>query len=199
MKFPESRIAVLATAVFLLPAVAAAHAQQNPANVRMAPGDNPNIQGNNGVGDDPQSMRDSAFLHRALEGGMGEIEISKLAAEKASSDSVKELAQKLVDDHTAMKDKLEPVAASSGVKPPKKLAKADQQELTKLSGLTGQDFDREYLAYELKAHHRDLSDFRTEAAAASKPQLKDAASKGAGMIQEHTDELAKLSSSDSNK
>jgi putative membrane protein len=158
----------------------------------LAPGDNPNIQGNNGVGDNPQAMRDNGFLHRALEGGMGEVEINKLAAQKASSDDVKQLAQKFVGDHTAINDKLDPIAASAGVKPPKRLGKADQQELAKLNGLSGADFDHEYLNYELKVHHKDLQDFQTEAVATANTQLKDVATKGSTMIQEHIDELAKL-------
>ena len=175
-------------AVATLAAVTAG-AQIDPSR-RTLPQDSPDA----GTGDNPQVAKDRLFLHNAAEGGMAEVELGKLAAEKGSSDDVKKFGQKMVDDHTQLNDSLAPFATAMGSKPPKKLAKADQAELTKLSGLSGTDFDKEYLAYMVKDHHKDLATFQTESQMAGTPPLKAAVTKGYTMIQEHTtmvDALAK--------
>ena len=49
---------------------------------------------------------DSQFVTKAAEGGQFEVEIAKLAADKATDPHVKEFAQMLVDDHTAANENL---------------------------------------------------------------------------------------------
>jgi predicted outer membrane protein len=43
---------------------------------------------------------DAEFLRKAYEGGLAEIELGRLAEQKAKSDQVKEYAQKMVEEHT---------------------------------------------------------------------------------------------------
>ncbi len=137
---------------------------------------------------------DKRFLRKASEGGYAEVQLGQLAAQKGSSDDVKKFGQKMVDDHTALNDQLKPFAESMGVSPATKLSPKDQAEYDKLNGLSGDDFDKEYLAYMSKDHHKDMHEFRKEEATASDPALKDAVTKGLGVIKEHTvmvDKLAK--------
>src|ERR1700748_2657588 len=53
---------------------------------------------------------DKAFVKKALEGNMAEVEMGKLALEKSSDDQVKQFAQRMVDDHGKMLDQLKPIA-----------------------------------------------------------------------------------------
>ncbi|WP_213803626.1 DUF4142 domain-containing protein [Granulicella sp. dw_53] len=203
MKFNSIRTVCMATAIALAPA--ALFAQTDP----MSPGasqTSPNLpqqqqaastsmQDSTGaMGNTGQTMRDKMFLRKATEGDMAEIQLGKLASEKAESPEVKAFGQKMVTDHTALSEQMKPIALGMGVPPPKKLSKKDQAEFDKLSSLSGADFDNEYIAYMAKDHHKDLRDFRDEAQTAGDPVLKDAAAKGQKVIQEHTamvDKLAK--------
>lgn len=148
------------------------------------------ISGGNGM--NAQSMNDKMFLHKAAEGGMAEVQLGQLAAEKASSDDVKAFGQKMVTDHTALNEELKPIAQSRGVSPPKKLNKKNQAEFEKLSGLSGADFDNEYLTVMVKDHRKDLRDFQDEANMTSDATLKDAVIKAAGIIQQHSVMVDKL-------
>lgn len=137
---------------------------------------------------------DKMFLHKASIGGYAEVQLGQLAAQKGSSDEVKQFGQKMVDDHTALNEQLKPFADSMGVPAPTKLDERNQAEYDKLNGLSGEEFDKEYLSYMVKDHHKDTREFRKEQATASDPALKDAVTKGAGVIHEHTvmvDRLAK--------
>jgi len=142
-----------------------------------------------------QNMKDKKFVHKAAEGGMAEIQLSQLALQKAGSDDVKQFAQKMVDDHTMLNDSMKPIADQMGVKVPTKLAKKDQAEYDKLNGMSGDAFDKEYLAYMVKDHHKDLREFRQEDATAGDPALKTAVDKGTSVIQEHTQMVEQLAKS----
>jgi putative membrane protein len=205
MKFNQMRIIMLGTAATLSPVVLLAQSNTMPST---APQDNRQIQqqpgsqqpgspamqdsGNN-ANDMEQSMRDKMFLHQAAEGGMAEVKFGQLATQKASSGDVKAFGQKMVDDHTALNNEMAPIADSMGVRVPKNLDKKDQAEYDKLKGLSGNDFDTEYLTAMVKDHHKDLREFHDEASNATDPALKAAVQKGETVIGQHTmmvDQLA---------
>jgi putative membrane protein len=130
-------------------------------------------------------MQDKAFLRKAAEGGLAEIQLGKLAVEKASADDVKAFGQKMVNDHTQLNDSMSPIAQAKGVALPRKMSKADQAEYDKLNTLAGETFDKEYIVYMVKDHHADLREFRTEATSTSDPDLKAAVDKAVQVIREH--------------
>src|SRR5581483_8855131 len=46
------------------------------------------------------SAMDKHFVRKAAQGGIAEVELGKLATQKASSDEVKKFGQRMVDDHS---------------------------------------------------------------------------------------------------
>jgi putative membrane protein len=145
-----------------------------------------------GTMDPSQTMKDKMFLRKAGEGGLAEVQLGQLAAQKASSQEVKDFGQKMVTDHTQLNNEMALIAQSMGVKVATKLSKEDQAEYDKLNGLTGDDFDKEYLSFMVKDHHKDLREFRSESQSASDPTLKVAVDKGVKVIYEHTQMVDKL-------
>lgn len=147
---------------------------------------------NASTGADVQEMRDKMFLHKAMLGGLAEVQLGQLAAEKGSSDDVKRFGQRMVADHTTLNETIKPIAASMNMEPPKKMSKEDQAEYDKLGGLSGADFDKEYLAYMTADHRKDLKEFHREADAARDQALKDAALQGERVIARHTRMVERL-------
>src|ERR1700727_776792 len=80
------------------------------------------------AGDVGQIMQDKMFLRKAAEGGIAEVKLGQLAAQKGSSDEVKTFGQKMVDDHTKLNLEMAHVADSMGVMLPKSMNKEDQAE-----------------------------------------------------------------------
>jgi putative membrane protein len=138
------------------------------------------------AGDVGQGMQDKMFLRKAAEGGMAEVKLGQLAAQKGSSDDVKAFGQKMVEDHTKMNLEIAQVADSMGVMLPKSLNKEDQAEYDKLNGLSGNEFDIEYLTFMVKDHHKDLHEFRMEAASPTDAALHNEVVKAHGVIHDHT-------------
>src|ERR1700733_6312799 len=185
MKFNQIRIIMLGTVATLSPVGLMAKADsmsmptsQTNRQTQQQPGSPAMQDSGNNANDTSQNMKDKMFLRHAAEGGMAEVKLGQLAAQKASSDDVKAFGQKMVDDHTMLNNEMAPIADSMGVRTPKNLNKQDQAEYDKLSGLSGTDFDTEYLTAMVKDHHKDLREFREQAATTTDPTLKAAVDKG---------------------
>lgn len=146
-------------------------------------------------GDRTQAMKDKMFLRQAAEGGIAEVQLGQLAAQKSSSDDVKSFGQKMVDDHTALNKEIEDLADSVGVMLPKRMNKTSQAEYDKLNGLSGDAFDTEYLTFMVKDHHQDLREFRMESANTQDEALRDVVVKGQRVVHEHMVMAEKLAKS----
>src|SRR6201989_2876276 len=100
---------------------------------------------------------DKKFLAMAAQSDQNEIALSKVAEEKASSPAVKAFAQKMVSEHTKMTASMKPFADSWGLTPPSGPDSDHQDELNKLNGLSGADFDKEYIGEMVTDHSKALS------------------------------------------
>ncbi|NYF52522.1 DUF4142 domain-containing protein [Tunturiibacter gelidoferens] len=167
--------------------------QTQPNRAQQAPASATAIQDSStNSGDIGQTMKDKIFLRKAAQGGMAEVKLGQLAAQKGSSDDVKAFGQKMVDDHTKLNNDMAPIADSMGVRLPTNLNKEDQAEYDKLNGLSGNDFDMEYLSFMVKDHHKDLHEFRQEAASTTDPTLQTAVNNATKVIHEHSMMVDKL-------
>lgn len=131
------------------------------------------------------SMQDKAFVRKAEEGSMAEVQLGKLAQEKSNSEDVKQFGAKMVEDHTQLSNQIKPIAQQMGVSSPTELSKKDQKTVSKLENLSGAEFDNAYIKDMMKDHKKDLSDFRDAAQRTRNTQLKDAARQGAQVIDQH--------------
>lgn len=177
--------AALITPLSLFAQVASPSGAQNPVPSQVASLGPMDTSMNSSGGVDAGLMRDKIFVRKATEGGFAVVQFGQLAATKASSDDVKKLGQKMVDDQTMIGGDMQPVADELGVRMPTKMNKVDQEEFDKLSALSGDGFDKEYVSYTLKVHRKDLHECRTEAAQTTDPQLKEAISNQEKVIATH--------------
>jgi putative membrane protein len=164
--------------------------QQQPQNTQ--PGNNPQAPGRDQMGQQDMSAENAAmaggdklFVSKTLEGGMAEVQLGQLAAQKSQSDDVNQFGQKMVADHTQMGDQMKPIAEQLGVVPPSQTSKKDRKEMEKLQGLSGQDFDRAYITMMVTDHRKDLKEFKEEAQTARDPKLKDAVTQGVNVVSQH--------------
>ncbi|MGI8955420.1 MAG: DUF4142 domain-containing protein [Chthoniobacterales bacterium] len=101
------------------------------------------------------SMTDKKFLKKAYKSGMTEVENAKMAKEKAKNDSTKEVAERMITDHTKANEKLMEMAKEENLD----LSKVE----AKLARMSGDNFDKEYLTMLKKDHEKDIAMFEKEA------------------------------------
>jgi putative membrane protein len=123
------------------------------------------------------SSADKAFVTKAAQGGMMEVQLGQLAAGKGMSQDVKDFGSKMVTDHGRAGDELKGIATSKGLTLPDKLDDKHQAMVDKMGKLSGAAFDKEYVTTMVKAHKADDALFVKEASSGSDPDLKAFADK----------------------
>ena len=139
-----------------------------------------------------RQMSDQSFVKEASEGGLAEVELGQLAAEKASNASVKQFGQRMVDDHTKANDELKQIATQKNMKLATTLSSKDQKTKDHLSKLSGAEFDQAYMKLMLKDHEKDVSDFRQESQSGSDPAIKKFATETLPTLQSHLKEAKSI-------
>jgi len=128
---------------------------------------------------------DKKFLATAAQSDQNEIALSQLADQKATDPAVKAFAEKMVTEHNKMTDSMKPFATSWGLTPPTGPDSDHQKELDKLSGLSGKDFDKEYISDMISDHAKALSAFTTEAKDTKDAKFRTVVIKGKTAVAAH--------------
>lgn len=115
---------------------------------------------------------DAAFYKKAAEGGIAEVQLGKLAQDKAPTASVKEFGAMMVTDHGAANDKLKAIASRKNIKLPTSPSVGQMAAKAKLELLSGAAFDKSYITGMVKDHQEDIQEFRTEASSGQDPEAK---------------------------
>ena len=158
-------------------------------NMNMSQNRNANRSGNRNTGNANNmgglSSHDHEFMMNAAMGGMLEVELGQVAAQKGTSEAVKQFGQRMVDDHSKANTQLTTLAQSKGITLPTALDDKHRNEVTKLSAMSGAAFDREYSKKMLSDHNKDVSEFEKESTHGTDPDLKAFATTTLPTLREH--------------
>jgi putative membrane protein len=148
---------------------------------------------------------DHSFVMKAAQGGLAEVELGQLAAQKASNPDVKAFGQKMVDDHTKANDQLKQIASQQNIAIPTEPAAKDKAEKERLSKLSGDAFDKAYMSHMVADHKKDVAEFQKEANSGKDDAVKNFAQQTLPTLQSHlqmaqdTDKKVKGSSASASK
>ena len=132
------------------------------------------------------STKDSnKFATNAAQGGMAEVELGRLATQRAGDVSVREFGARMVADHSRANSELKSIAGQKGIQLPTELNSEQKSEMDKLSKMSGAEFDKEYMSAMLKDHETDVKDFDTQAREGNDPEIKAFAGKTLPTLQQH--------------
>lgn len=117
------------------------------------------------------------FVHDVAIKNLAEIELSRIALNKATSGEVKSFAQRMIDDHGAAAGKLKSAVSGSEIDWPTQFDNKHRKTADELATKQGADFDREYAKAMVEGHQdfaaklesrldvQSLADWKTAAAA----------------------------------
>lgn len=131
------------------------------------------------------STADKHFILAAAQGGMTEVKLGELAAQKGTRDDVKAFGQMMVKDHTAINDDLKALAAQKGVTLPESLDAKHQGMVDKMTAMTDSKFDDAYIASMVKDHKMDAKDFKAESAETKDADIKSFLDKSIPVVERH--------------
>jgi len=130
-----------------------------------------------------------------------DVDYGKLAVKRTINQAVKEFAETMIRDHTAVNDKAIALAKKLGVTPEesdtsKRLKSNGEKELAKLKALTGAEFDKAYVDNEVSYHEAVIGLLdKTLIPNTSNAELKSLLESGRPIFVAHLEHAKKLRAS----
>lgn len=146
------------------------------------------------------SMSDSAFVANARRGDMYEIEAGRIAQQRARSEEIRQLAQRMIQDHTTSSDQLMAAlrtgeGATLADELPDDLDQHRQTMLDHLRQASDVEFDGVYLSQQKMAHRETMTLFEGFESSGDNPQLVSYARNMLPVLREHRELVDRLEGS----
>lgn len=135
--------------------------------------------------------QDEQFLQQAATSGKAELEIARMAQEKASSPAVKEFAKQLEQDHQGANDRLQQLAQDKDLDLPQMAGTEGQEMKQQMENKSGRQFDQAWLQHQVEHHQKDIAEFQ-KAANSSDPDVRNFAGQTLPKLQEHLKKAQQL-------
>jgi putative membrane protein len=131
----------------------------------------------------------SNFAVEAANGGMMEVELGKIAQEKASNPRVKDFGAMMVKDHTEAGNNLKEIATTLNIALPDSVSNDTRKEIDKMKMKKGKEFDKAYVSMMVDDHKKDIAEFRKCADNCSDSTIKSFASNTLPVLMKHLDSI----------
>jgi len=128
---------------------------------------------------------DQTFSVKASASDLAEINLSRIAVKSAGDKSVKEFAQQMIDDHSKTSKQLLEMANKKNLKVAERMDAEHDKMASRLAKLSGAEFDRAYMAGQLKDHEEAVALFEKQSKDGSDKDLKAWAEKTLPHLREH--------------
>jgi putative membrane protein len=127
------------------------------------------------------------FAVKAASGGMMEVELGKIAQQKAMSLRVKSFGAMMEKDHSKANEELKARAQTQNIALPAKPGDDEQKMIDKLSAKSGKDFDKAYMDMMVDDHKKDIDDFKKAAEKCTDASLREFAGQTLPVLLKHLD------------
>lgn len=130
-------------------------------------------------------MQDRDFVQKAAMAGLAEVALGEMAARKAVGTSVRDFAQRMVQDHRRANQRLAEIAGRHGIIMPGALDEEHAEQERQLDAQAGDTFDLDYVNSQVSAHEQAVALFRSYAEEGGSDDLKSFARETLPILEEH--------------
>lgn len=128
---------------------------------------------------------EKSFIKDAVSGGDMEVELGKIAQQKASAQAVKDFGKQMETDHQKAGDELKAIATKNNVQVPSQLERKHKAKVEKLSKLSGDEFDKKYMQEMVMDHKKDIAQYKKASKKAKDASLKEYIDKTLPTLEQH--------------
>lgn len=125
------------------------------------------------------------FVETAARHGMAEVQLGKMAQDKAQDPQVKDFGRRMAEDHGKANDQLKTVASAKGVTLPTEPDNQHKRLADRLGKMSGAEFDRTYMKEMVDDHEKDVREFRNMAKSAKDAEVRAFAAAQLPTLEEH--------------
>src|SRR5687768_13020790 len=141
--------------------------------------------GSSGQASSYLSEQDQTFLKETAGAGLMEVQMGRLGAQKGQNQGVRQLGQKLVQDHSKANQELKLLASQKNVTLPTEVPTELQTMLAHLKSLEGAEFDKAFKKHALEHHQEDIQKFQKASESSPDGDVKAFAQKTLPVLQQH--------------
>ncbi|HEX2605637.1 MAG TPA: DUF4142 domain-containing protein [Oxalicibacterium sp.] len=127
----------------------------------------------------------NAFLLKAMQDTVAEMELCMVALKKSHSEEVLSLAETMIEEHGQLGLEMEQIAQKKKIDAVLELSEENIAVIDGIWHAPDQDFDRRFLEQNLKDHEDQLNVFRQCAAREKDRDIRTLAEKGEKMLSRH--------------
>jgi putative membrane protein len=138
------------------------------------------------------SATDRNFILTAAESGAAEIELGRLAQQRAANPAIRQFGGQMVTEHSRAQDELTAIARNKGIEASTDLDARHRAMRDTLSKLPGAAFDQQYLQGQVEDHEAAISAFQREGQQGQDGDLTAFARRSLPMLTRHLDEARDL-------
>jgi putative membrane protein len=131
------------------------------------------------------AIPDSTFLATAYNIGVFETKIAKLADKKSQDSKVKDFANMMIEQHTAMGKDVLAMLHKKNYAVPNDLPADLKDKWTELNKLTGKDFDKKYAEINVNGHKEAIEMFKSVLSNSKDADVKKLAGDALPKLQTH--------------
>jgi len=132
------------------------------------------------------------FVVNAAKGNMGEAMLGETAQNKASSDAVKEYAQKIAEDHRKANEQLKTIAQQTDIQWPSELRPPHHDLAQSLKNLEGKEFDEKFANHMVQEHEREVQKYERLAQTVGNKDLQNYINSTLPVLRAHLEEAKQL-------
>lgn len=137
------------------------------------------------TGNHKLSWQDRRFMRQAAQAGLFEVKKSELALTRSHNRDVRQFAAQMIRDHTRANQELKQLAASKGVRLPRRPNAHQRMIIRRLARLYGKHFDCAYMAVQVRAHLQAIAIFRREVHHGHNPAVRAYAARTLPVLRMH--------------
>jgi putative membrane protein len=138
------------------------------------------------------NQQDRTFIQEAGAGSLAEVELGQLAEQKAATPAIREFGRWMATDHSLANNWLTSVLQEQHENIQPTLTAEQRQEKQKLEGLSGAQFDRQYIDLMVQDHEKTVPLFEKEGREGHNLALKTFAESLTPVLQQHLAEAKEL-------
>ena len=134
------------------------------------------------------------FTMKTMQAHLADIDMARMASQKTDNTDVKDYAHMIQSDHSSALKDLSELMKNKNVPQATTLAPDVQEDIRRMSNLTGPEFDREFINMMVDEHQKTVGMFRDELEIVQDSDVKDYAEDWLSKLEMHLDKAKQLQS-----
>lgn len=184
-KFVIASTSILALCLALPVAAEGTDSSTGSSSPASGMSSSPAAEGGTQSRDGTVNRQDRKFVEDAAIGGMAEVQLGQLAAQRAQDPAVRDFANRMVSDHTPANQRLMTIASTVGITPPEKLDFMHRRTVKKLTKDEAKDFDKDYIESQVSDHKKMIELMEEQMEDGQNAELKQYATDLLPRLREH--------------